>query len=75
MSRGTTRRTVRIEDALWEKAQEKAAVLGDNLSDIIRDKLRDYIESENAHMLAEAWEEGKEAGMLDYHNSTNPYRK
>lgn len=47
MSKGTTRRTVRIEDELWEAAQEKAADRGDNLSDIIRERLRDYIESEN----------------------------
>lgn len=26
-------------------------------------------------MMAQAWEEGKEAGMLDYYNTPNPYRK
>lgn len=48
MSKGTTRRTVRIEDGLWEEAQEVAAKQGDNLSIIIRDALRTYIkESES----------------------------
>jgi len=48
MSKGTTRRTVRIEDGLWEAAQAKAEANGDNLSDIIRQALRDYLESETA---------------------------
>lgn len=43
MSKGTTRRTVRIEDDLWEDAQEKAMDRGDNLSDIIRIALRAYL--------------------------------
>jgi metal-responsive CopG/Arc/MetJ family transcriptional regulator len=43
MSKGTTRRTVRIEDGLWQEAQEKAADRGDNLSDIIRRALASYI--------------------------------
>lgn len=47
MSKGTTRRSIRVEDELWDAAQAKATERGDNLSDIIRDKLRDYIESEN----------------------------
>jgi hypothetical protein len=25
-------------------------------------------------LMATAWEEGKEAGMLDYYNTPNPYR-
>jgi metal-responsive CopG/Arc/MetJ family transcriptional regulator len=48
MSQGTTRRSVRIDEELWEKAQEVAAVRGDNLSDIIRKALEAYIkESES----------------------------
>lgn len=45
MTRGTTRRTVRIEDELWDLAQAKAKEQGDNLSGIIRDALRQYIEN------------------------------
>lgn len=48
MSKGTTRRTVRIEDELWEPAQEKAAKNGDNLSIIIRDALRIYLQEGEA---------------------------
>lgn len=44
MTRGTTRRTIRIEDELWEAAQTKAAQQGDNLSAILRDALRKYLE-------------------------------
>lgn len=46
MSKGTTRRTVRIEDGLWDKAQTKADENGDNLSAIIRDALRQYLNEE-----------------------------
>jgi hypothetical protein len=45
MSAGTTRRTVRIEDALWEEAQALAGVCGDTLSEVLRDALRAYIEA------------------------------
>jgi hypothetical protein len=44
MSGYTPRRTVRIEDGLWEEAQAKAEGRGDNLSAIIRDALRQYLE-------------------------------
>ena len=48
MSR-TPLRAVRVDDALWEAAQAKAAEKGDNLSAVIRDALRKYInESEEA---------------------------
>lgn len=36
--------------------------------------LTDALEAAAPHMLAEAWEEGKEAGMLDYYHAPNPYR-
>jgi hypothetical protein len=42
MSKGTTRRTVRIEDGLWQAAQDKAADRGDNLSEVIRQALIEY---------------------------------
>lgn len=43
MSKGTARRAVRVEDELWEGAKEKAAESGDNLSDIMREALKQYI--------------------------------
>lgn len=46
MSGDTPRRTIRIEDGLWEKAKAQAEHRSDNLSDIIREALRDYAESE-----------------------------
>lgn len=44
MSRGTARRSIRVEDELWDEAQEEATRNGDNLSEIIRGGLRRYIE-------------------------------
>jgi len=44
MSKGTTRRSIRIEDELWEAAQEQADERGDHLSAVIRDALRTYIQ-------------------------------
>lgn len=44
MSAGTTKRAVRIEDALWQPALTLAKERGDNLSDIIRNALRAYVE-------------------------------
>ena len=47
MSKGTTKRSIRIEDELWDKAKAQAEYRGDNLSDIIRAALRDYAESQD----------------------------
>ncbi len=47
MSRGTVHRTIRIEDALWLPAKEKAEAEGIHLSDVIRDALRAFIERED----------------------------
>lgn len=44
MTKGTKRRSIRIDDELWDEAQETAKRLGDNLSFLIRDRLREYIE-------------------------------
>lgn len=44
MSRGTTHRSVRVEDALWVAAKEAAERNGDNLSDILRKALEDYVD-------------------------------
>lgn len=42
-SKGTTRRAVRVDDALWHAALAVAAERGENLSDIIRAALVAYI--------------------------------
>lgn len=42
MSKGTTRRSIRVGD-LWEEAQQVANQRGDNLSDIIRRALEKYV--------------------------------
>ena len=44
MSKGTTHRTVRIEDGLWEAAKTKADADGVNLSEVIRAALRQYLD-------------------------------
>lgn len=46
MSGETTRRTVRVDDELWDRAKEVAAERDDNLSDIIRNSLWAYVEQE-----------------------------
>jgi len=43
-SKGTTMRGVRIPDDLWTAALTLARSRGENLSDIIRQALMDYIE-------------------------------
>ena len=45
MSKGTTHRTVRIDDELWNQAKAKADADGVNLSIIIREALRQYVEA------------------------------
>ena len=45
MSKGTKVRTVRVEDPLWDKAKEVAAENGDNLSEIIRAALLEYVKA------------------------------
>ena len=45
VSKGTKVRTVRIEDGLWNEAKEVAAENGDNLSDVIRAALVEYIKT------------------------------
>jgi len=44
VSKGTTHRTVRIEDTLWDAAKTAANERGDNLSDIIRKALEQYVD-------------------------------
>jgi len=49
MSRGTTHRTVRIDDALWDAAKTKAAEEGRNVSDVIRELLKTWTEETDTH--------------------------
>jgi len=44
MSKGTPHRTIRIESDLWDAAKEAAKERGDNLSDIIRKTLEQYVQ-------------------------------
>jgi hypothetical protein len=44
MSKGTSRRAVRVDDALWSAALSLARSRGENLSDIIRAALKAYID-------------------------------
>lgn len=39
MSKGTARRSIRIEEGLWRAALAKAATEGRNVSDVIRELL------------------------------------
>jgi hypothetical protein len=43
-SKGTIHRTVRVPDEIWLPAKTKADEEGRNLSDIIREALRSYLE-------------------------------
>jgi len=43
MSKGTARRTVRIDDELWEAAKEQAESEGIDLSVLVRRLLRDWL--------------------------------
>ena len=73
MSRGTTHRTVRIDDGLWNAAKVKAEAEGVNLSDVIRDALRAYVEQVDAAR-ADAWDEGFTAAAEWPNEGANPYR-
>ena len=44
MSDGTPRRAVRVDDALWTAAKQTAEEQGENLSAVIRECLKDYVE-------------------------------
>jgi antitoxin component of RelBE/YafQ-DinJ toxin-antitoxin module len=46
MSKGTARRTVRIDDQLWCAAAQKADSEGVTVSDILREALERYIAAE-----------------------------
>lgn len=42
-SKGTTVRTVRIDEALWSAASKKAAAAGESVSAVIRRALEEYV--------------------------------
>jgi len=48
MSKGTTRRTVRIEDGLWNAAQDKAKKQGRDVSAVIRELLTEWTKGDDA---------------------------
>jgi len=44
MSKGTARRTIRIDETLWQAATLKAESRDETVSDVIRDALKRYVE-------------------------------
>jgi predicted transcriptional regulator len=49
MSKGTPKRSIRIDDELWDRATEVAAKRDENLSAIIRKALENYINEQKAN--------------------------
>ncbi|WP_395690804.1 ribbon-helix-helix protein, CopG family [Nocardioides sp.] len=45
--RGTPRRTFRIPDELWEAAQREAEDRDEDLSDVVRRMLRQYVDHDD----------------------------
>lgn len=45
MSKGTTHHSIRVDDKLWDEAKAKAKSKGDNLSEVIREALRSYVQT------------------------------
>jgi hypothetical protein len=52
MSRGTKHRSIRVEDALWDPAKAKADKEGVNLSEVIREALRAYVNDTQGDIVA-----------------------
>ena len=46
-TKGTTRRSFRIEDDLWTRAQARAAAAGESLSTAVRRMLEEYARDRN----------------------------
>jgi hypothetical protein len=72
----TPRRTIRVDDELWDASQAKAKKNGNNLSAIVRDALRQYLEgSDNKVISDEAVEAAAKAlWELDNDSSHPAYR-
>lgn len=47
-SKGTTRRTIRIHDDLWDTASQKAEAAGESVSDVIRRALEEYVKENDS---------------------------
>ena len=47
MSRGTTKRNIRIDDKLWQAALAKAREQGRTVSDVVRELLSKWIREGN----------------------------
>ena len=45
MSRGTTKRNIRISDELWDTAKELTAANDTTIADVVRNALEDYVNS------------------------------
>jgi len=45
VSKGTTHHSIRVDDKLWDEAKAKAKSKGDNLSEVIREALRSYVQT------------------------------
>lgn len=43
VSQGTKKRPIRMPDELWEAAQTKAAALGTNVSEVVREMLAEWV--------------------------------
>lgn len=56
----TPLRNVRVDDKLWGDAQFIASAIGENLSAIIRDALRDFVEENESILVDEFVAEGRE---------------
>lgn len=46
---GTTRRTIRIDDAVWDRAKALASRRGESVSDVVRAGLLTYITNADDH--------------------------
>lgn len=45
--RGTTKRSIRIPDAIWDPALAKAKLRGETLNEVIRAALERYVEQDD----------------------------
>jgi hypothetical protein len=53
-TKGTTRRSVRVEDDLWDKAKEAAHKNSEDLSEVIRRAIMEYVEALDGPGMSEA---------------------
>lgn len=65
VDRGAPRRTVRVEDDLWSRAQAAAAERGEDLSKVIRAALKAYIDGRLGQVIALADEAASGGAAAD----------